>query len=65
MMCRPGEAHQPINDGDSDLVIQIIATNQSFDACIYPDTDTWGLIGDATPPEYRRKAFRLEETKIE
>ena len=37
MMCPPMEAHQLVNDNEDDLVVQIVATNQPFDACIYPD----------------------------
>ena len=38
-MCPPGEAHQIINDGDSDLSYLVIANNTPFDQCYYPDSD--------------------------
>ena len=64
MMCPPVEAHQIVNDGDVNLVVQIIATNPLFDACFYPDSNTWGLAGPGAPPEFKRRAFRLEEVQI-
>lgn len=53
MMCAPGEAHQIINTGDKDLVVQIIASNHAFDACNYPDSGKWAMRGTV---------FRMDET---
>jgi uncharacterized cupin superfamily protein len=37
----PGEPHQLVNSGATDLVVLIIADNPPLDACYYPDK--WGL----------------------
>jgi uncharacterized cupin superfamily protein len=39
----PGEPHQLINSGASDLMVLIIADNPPVDAFYYPDSDKWGL----------------------
>lgn len=38
---RPGEAHQIINTGDTDLVLYIVADNPSGESCYYPDSKKW------------------------
>jgi uncharacterized cupin superfamily protein len=50
----PGEAHQLINVGPTDLEVFIIADNPPLDACHYPDSNKWGL----RPPG---KYFRMVE----
>lgn len=39
----PGEPHQLINPGPSDLEVLIIANNPALDAFFYPDSEKWGL----------------------
>jgi uncharacterized cupin superfamily protein len=39
----PGEAHQLINSGSTELEVLIIADNPQFDASYYPDSKKWGL----------------------
>jgi uncharacterized cupin superfamily protein len=48
----PGEPHQLINSGQTDLIVLIIADNPPVDACYYPDSDKWSL----RPPG---KLFRM------
>ena len=50
----PGEPHQLINSGTTDLEVLIIADNPPLDGCYYPDSDKWAL----RPPG---KIFRLTE----
>jgi uncharacterized cupin superfamily protein len=50
----PGEPHQLINTGSTDLDVLIIADNPPLDAFYYPDSDKWGL----RPPG---KYFRMIE----
>jgi uncharacterized cupin superfamily protein len=50
----PGEAHQLLNTGDTDLEVLIVTDNPFLDAFHYPDSDKWGL----RPPG---KIFRLTE----
>ena len=50
----PGEAHQLINSGRSDLEVLIIADNPPLDACFYPDSGKWAM----RPPA---KTFRMAE----
>ena len=50
----PGEPHQLINSGTSDLVVLIVADNPPLDACYYPDSNKWAL----RPPG---KIFRMTE----
>jgi uncharacterized cupin superfamily protein len=38
---RPGEAHQLINNGETDLVLYVVADNPTGEACCYPDSDKW------------------------
>jgi len=51
----PGEPHQLINSGTTDLEVLIVADNPMLDACHYPDSGKWGL----RPPG---KVFRMQET---
>jgi len=48
----PGEPHQLINSGPTDLEVFIFADNPALDACYYPDSDKWFL----RPPG---KIFRM------
>jgi uncharacterized cupin superfamily protein len=50
----PGEPHQLINRGSTDLEVLIIADNPDLDAFYYPDSNKWGL----RPPT---KIFRMAE----
>ncbi len=50
----PGEAHQLLNTGDTDLEVLIVADNPVLDACHYPDSDKWAL----RPPG---RVFRLTD----
>lgn len=38
---RPGEAHQIRNDGETDLVLYLIADNPVGESCHYPDSGKW------------------------
>jgi uncharacterized cupin superfamily protein len=38
---KPGEAHQIVNDGPTDLVFYCIADNPIGESCHYPDSDKW------------------------
>lgn len=51
----PGEPHQLINSGPTDLEVLIVADNPVMDAFYYPDSGKWGL----RPPG---KYFRMQET---
>lgn len=43
----PGEAHQLINESDSNLIYFVIADNPLTDPCYYPDSDKWAVkVGD-------------------
>ncbi len=37
-LCRPGLAHQIINDADADFTYLVISNDPPFDACYYPDS---------------------------
>ena len=50
----PGEPHQLINSGDTDLEVLIITDNPVLDGCHYPDSNKWAL----RPPGI---VFRLTE----
>lgn len=50
----PGEPHQLINSGPTDLEVLIVADNPQLDAFFYPDSKKWGL----RPPG---KYFRMTE----
>jgi mannose-6-phosphate isomerase-like protein (cupin superfamily) len=49
VLLRPGEAHQLLNTGAADLVVQVITDTAGPDACHYPDSDKWGLPGQERP----------------
>jgi len=49
----PGEPHQIINTGASDLVYYVIANDPESDVCHYPDTDRWSLPGQPNPVRTR------------
>lgn len=38
---KPGEAHQIINDGATDLVYYCVADNPIGESCYYPDSGKW------------------------
>jgi uncharacterized cupin superfamily protein len=40
---KPGEAHQPINDGAEDLVLYVVADNPFGESHYYPDSGKWGV----------------------
>ncbi|MBM3213550.1 cupin domain-containing protein [Candidatus Poribacteria bacterium] len=57
LLCRPGEAHQIINDGDVELVIVITADNPIAEVVDYPDSGKVAMgpprrLGRLTPAEY-------------
>ena len=64
-LCRPGLAHQIINESDEDFVYLVISNDPPYDACYYPDSgklspfekNLWGAM-----PEGRRFWQPLEET---
>ena len=37
----PGEPHQLLNDGETDLVLYVVADNPLGESCHYPDSDKW------------------------
>ena len=41
-----GQAHQVLNDGDSDLVFYVIANNTPVEICRYPDTGKTLILPD-------------------
>jgi uncharacterized cupin superfamily protein len=41
----PGEAHQIINSGATDLLYYVIASNAASDVRHYPDSGKWSLPG--------------------
>lgn len=51
----PGEPHQLINTGDTELEVFVFADNPPLDGFVYPDSSKWGL----RPPG---KFFRITET---
>ena len=38
---KPGEPHQLINTGTTDLVVYVVADNPIGESCHYPDSDKW------------------------
>ncbi len=38
---KPGEAHQIVNDGTTDLVFYCVADNPVGESCYYPDSGKW------------------------
>ncbi len=51
----PGEAHQIINTGETDLVYYVIADNPQADITHYPDTGKWAI-------KPTMKYFKMDET---
>src|SRR5439155_22765535 len=49
LMRPPGDPHQLINDGDSDLVYYVIANNAPVEFGYYPDSDKWIIRGGTGP----------------
>jgi uncharacterized cupin superfamily protein len=45
----PGEAHQLLNTGATDLIYYVIADNPVCDVCHYPDSHKLGVPGQAKP----------------
>ncbi len=45
----PGEAHQLINTGATDLIYYVIANNPPSDVCHFPDTNKVSVPGQAKP----------------
>jgi uncharacterized cupin superfamily protein len=45
----PGEAHQLLNTGATDMIYHLITDNPESDACYYPDSDKWSLPGHSRP----------------
>jgi uncharacterized cupin superfamily protein len=56
VMCPPGEPHQIVNDGDSDLLFYVIANNTPSDVWHYPDSDKWGFALPNGDSVYFRKS---------
>jgi uncharacterized cupin superfamily protein len=54
IMHAPGEAHQIINTGDSDLTYFIIADNPQLDVVRYPDSNKVGVVNGNLPHEFFR-----------
>jgi uncharacterized cupin superfamily protein len=50
----PGEAHQIINNSETDLIYYVIADHPPADIAFYPDTEKWAI----KPP---RKFFKMTE----
>jgi uncharacterized cupin superfamily protein len=48
-ICKPGLAHQIINDTDADLIYLVVANEPAHDSCYYPDSGKlapgWRTIG--------------------
>ncbi len=42
-VCKPGEPHQLINDGATDLVLYVVADNPIGESHFYPDSNKWGV----------------------
>lgn len=49
IMHPPGEAHQLLNTGATDMIYHLITDNPESDACYYPDSDKWSLPGHTRP----------------
>ena len=54
----PGEPHQLINSGKTDLLYYVIANNSSADFYYYPDSDKWGVWAEC---HKGGKLFRMTE----
>jgi uncharacterized cupin superfamily protein len=55
LMCPPGEAHQIVNDGDTDLVYYVVANHAAVDVWRYPDSGKVGYRGPGSPRIYSRE----------
>ncbi len=55
IMHPPGDAHQIVNDGESELTYILVADNPPLDVCRYPDSDKVGVFDD----HGRRELFRV------
>ena len=49
----PGEAHQLINTGATDLIYYVVADNPASDVCHYPDSNKVSVPGQAKPLQIR------------
>lgn len=54
----PGEPHQIINTGKTDLLYYVIANNVVADFAHFPDSDKWALWASHLP---KSKRFRMQE----
>lgn len=54
VMHPPGEPHQIINTGKTDLLYYVVANNSVADVYHYPDSNKWGL-------SFYDKVFRINE----
>ena len=64
-LCRPGLAHQIINDSREDFVYLVFADNPSFDACYYPDSGklaVWESVGGSLP---QNRFWRIQGEETE
>ena len=63
MLNPPGEAHQIINTGKSELHYYVIANNSIADFYHYPDSDKWGMWATHVPdgPSFRQKKVKYFE----
>src|SRR5262249_27964697 len=59
----PGEAHQLINTGKTDLLYYVIANNSAADFYHYPDSNKWGMWAPHLPdaPNFRQQAVNYNE----
>jgi uncharacterized cupin superfamily protein len=53
MYFAPGDAHQVLNNGETDLVFYIVADNPVGETSYYPDSDKWGLPMNVNGPILR------------
>ena len=42
-ICKPGQAHQLINDGTEDLIVYVVADNPIGESYHYPDSNKYGV----------------------
>jgi uncharacterized cupin superfamily protein len=57
IMHPPGDAHQIINTGETDLTYILIADNPPLDVCRYPDSNKAGVFAGTS----RRELFRMTD----
>lgn len=63
-LCRPGLAHQLINNSDADFVFVVVANNPTFDAVYFPDSEklgVWETISDSLP---QQRFWKIESEEI-